>query len=40
MTYLAQILGSTLLGVFSSYAPVQNGTMGQAPRKQATKGRK
>lgn len=40
MTYLAQILGSTLLGVFSSYAPVQNGTMGQVPSKQSTKGRK
>ncbi|WP_346911219.1 hypothetical protein [uncultured Roseibium sp.] len=40
MTFFAQILGSTLLGVVSSYAPSQNGNMGQASRKQSAKGRK
>lgn len=39
MTYLAQILGSTLLGVVS-YSPSQRGGADQASRKQSAKGRK
>ena len=40
MTYLAQILGSTLLGVVS-YAPSQRGNADQAARTQrSAKGRK
>ena len=34
MTYLAQILGSTLLGVVSFHSPAQLGRMDQALRNQ------
>lgn len=41
MTYFAQILGTTLLGVVSSYSPAPNGNTDQASRKQpSAKGRK
>lgn len=41
MTYLAQILGTSLLGVVSSYTPAQLGHMNRTLRaQQSRKGRK